>query len=37
MLVKAEKQIRLRDVVKIGAVAGKIEGMKLKLAVTEKD
>jgi biopolymer transport protein ExbD len=37
LLVKAEKQVRLRDVARIGAIAGMVEGMKLKLAVTEKE
>jgi biopolymer transport protein ExbD len=37
LLIKAEKRVRLRDVARIGAVAGMVEGMKLKLAVVEKE
>jgi biopolymer transport protein ExbD len=37
VLVKAEKMVRLRDLVRISAAACSAKGMKLNLAVMEKD
>ena len=37
VLVKAEKMVRLRDLVRISAAACSVKGMKLNLAVMEKD
>jgi biopolymer transport protein ExbD len=37
VLVKAEKLVRLRDLVRISAAACSVKGMKLNLAVMEKD
>jgi biopolymer transport protein ExbD len=37
VLVKAEKLVRLRDLVKYSAAACSVKGMKLNLAVMEKD
>jgi biopolymer transport protein ExbD len=37
VLVKAEKLVRLRDLVRISAAATSVKGMKLNLAVMEKD
>ena len=37
VLLKAEKQVRLRDVVRVGAAATSAKGLKLNLAVIEKD
>ncbi len=37
MLVKAEKLVRLRDLVRISAAACSVKGLKLNLAVMEKD
>ena len=37
VLIKAEKNVRLRDVSRIGAVAVSVSGIELKLAVIEKE
>jgi biopolymer transport protein ExbD len=37
LLIKAEKRIRLQDVARVAAAAQAIEGMKLNLAVVEKE
>ena len=37
VLIKAEKQVRLRDLVRISAAATSVKGMKLNLAVIEKN
>ena len=37
VLIKAEKNVRLRDVSRIGAVAVSVPGIELKLAVIEKE
>jgi biopolymer transport protein ExbD len=37
VLVKAEKRVRLRDLVRISAAATAVKGMKLNLAVMEKN
>ena len=37
VLIKAEKRLRLRDVASVAAAAGSVEGVKLRLAVMEKE
>ncbi|MBC8116174.1 MAG: biopolymer transporter ExbD [Candidatus Saccharimonas sp.] len=37
VLIKAEKNVRLRDVARVAAVAAAVPGMELKLAVIEKE
>jgi biopolymer transport protein ExbD len=37
LLVKAEKRVRLRDLVRISSAATAVKGMKLNLAVMEKN
>ena len=37
VLIKAEKNVRLRDVARIGALATAVKGIKLNLAVMEKE
>lgn len=36
-LIKAERNVRLRDVARVGGWAASVEGVELKLAVIEKD
>ena len=37
LLIKAEKRVRLQDIARVSAAAQAIEGMKLNLAVVEKE
>lgn len=37
ILIKAEKDVRLRDVARIGAIAASVPGTELKVSVIEKD
>lgn len=37
VLIKAEKDVRLRDVARIGAIAASVPGTELKVSVIEKD
>jgi len=37
VLIKAEKRLRLRDVASVASAAGSVEGVKLRLAVMEKE
>jgi biopolymer transport protein ExbD len=37
VLIKAEKNVRLRDVARIGGIAGSIPGTELKVSVIEKE
>ena len=37
VLIKAEKQVQLRDLVRIGGAMGDVEGIRLRLAVMEKE
>lgn len=37
VLIKAEKSVRLRDISRVGAVAGGVPGTQLKLAVIEQE
>jgi biopolymer transport protein ExbD len=37
VLIKAEKEVRFRDVSRVAAAAGEVKGMKLHLAVMEKE
>jgi biopolymer transport protein ExbD len=37
VLIKAEKAVRLRDIARIGAIAGSVPGTNLKVSVIEKE
>jgi biopolymer transport protein ExbD len=37
VLIKAEKRLRVKHVARVAAIAGSVEGMKLRLAVMEKE
>jgi biopolymer transport protein ExbD len=37
VLIKAEKSVRLRDVARIGSIAGSVPGTELKVSVVEKE